>query len=152
MKNKSTVTNPKTYSLYVGFTHLRTHLTSRTNQSMKRSLTFRVRECIGGPRRAEGCEGLVVVGLRELALWLQMWQKGTWLVLDRSKNSVLKTFTHLHNCFNWSFFGYKKKKEKRKKKAHRGLLVQEADLVLNPFIGCHVSTHSRVRLHRGGHF
>lgn len=49
---------------------------------------------------------------------------------DQPAEEFAKTFTDLHNSFNWSFFGYQQKK--KNKKAHRGLLVvQEADLVLN---------------------
>lgn len=52
-----------------------------------------------------------------------MWQKGTWLVFDRRE--VLQNIHRLAQLCHLEFLWLQKK-------ADRGLLVQGADLVLNP--------------------
>lgn len=76
-------------------------------------------------------------------------RKGTWLVLDRSKNSVLKNIHRLAQLLQLEFLWLQKNKQT--KKAHRGLLVQEADLVLNPLSAVMSQLTAEVRLYRAGH-
>lgn len=136
MKCKSTVTNLKCTVLMWGYspTHTHTPNSTRTNWSIIWSVTFRIRECICCPSGSYREESAASGSL--------------WLVYNRI-SIVVANVTKAHGWCSGSergqpATGTSSQKHSQTcataspgvslvtKKADRGLLVQGADLVLNP--------------------